>query len=80
MQISHRVMKMWEYRLIQYQADGLTEYGIALFCCGKEQRRIAPVSECRDDAERLTELLNGEQGEPCHFEDIIEDYFTDFTI
>ena len=72
----HRVMKMWEYKLIEDQA----EFGIALLYCGKERRRIEQISSCRADVERLAELLNGEQVEPCHFEDIIEDYFTDFTI
>ena len=71
-----RVMKMWEYKLIEDQA----EFGIALLFSGKEQRRIEQISSCRSDVERLAELLNGEQVEPCHFEDIIEDYFTDFTI
>ena len=69
-------MKMWEYKLIEDQA----EFGIALLFSGKEQRRIEQISSCRADVERLAELLNGEQVEPCHFEDIIEDYFTDFTI
>ena len=67
---------MWDYKLIQNRS----EFGIALLYCGKEKQRIEQISSCRAEVERLAELLNEEQVEPCHFEDVIEDYFTDFTI
>lgn len=71
---------MLEYRTIQYKAAATNEYGVALYDCGKMLRCVPRISVCRKDMEQLTALLNEEKVEPCHFEDIIEDYLTDFTV
>ena len=74
---SYRVMKMLEYRIMSISSGGNSIRNTA-FPFGKQRRgRLRAFREFRDrraKIERLTELLNDEQVEPCHFEDIIEDY------
>ena len=47
---------------------------------GAEVMRVPKICDSRRDIEALAALLNELQIEPCHFEDIIEDYLTDFSV
>lgn len=73
-------MMTLEYRLICNRFEGKSSYGIALYRCGKIAVSIPEISQNRQDIERLTSLLNELKAEPCHFEDIVEDYLTDFSL
>ena len=71
---------MKSYRIIEEKSALRAEYGIALLKNGAEVARVPKISENRRDIEELTALLNELKIEPCHFEDIIEDYLTDFSV
>ena len=47
---------------------------------GATLKEAPALTDSRLSAEALVRLLNELMVEPCHFEDIIEDYLTDFTI
>ena len=71
---------MLEYKICAHTTDDKTEYGIVL-CSGKTVRKAAPrLSSNKADIEALAQMLNELEVEPCHFEDIIEDYLTAFTV
>ena len=53
---------------------------IAVRINGKIRASAPCLSESRAEMEKLAALLNGLEIEPCHFDDIIEDYLTDFTV
>ena len=55
-------------------------YGIVLIADGRIIAVIPDISDNKDEVESLTRLLNELKVEPCHFEDVVEDYLTDFTI
>ena len=55
-------------------------YGIVLITDGRIIAGIPGISDNKDEVESLTRLLNELKVEPCHFEDVVEDYLTDFTI
>ena len=71
---------MKSYRIIEEKGASRAEYGIILLDNGAEVARVPKISENRRDIEELTALLNELKIEPCHFEDIIEDYLTDFSV
>ena len=71
---------MKSYRIIEEKGALRAEYGIALLKNGAEVARVPKISENRRDIEELAALLNELKIEPCHFEDIIEDYLTDFSV
>lgn len=68
-----------DYQMTVASAD-TAEYGIALVDRGEPVVCIPCISTDRRAVQQLTALLNELQVEPCHFEDIIEDYMTDFTV
>ncbi len=68
------------YKLTENDDGTSPSYGVALYMSGGAVRRIDCVSDCRRDVEELAELLNSLEIEPCHFEDVIEDYLTDFRV
>ena len=55
-------------------------YGIIALANDKTVKSIDCITESFDDANSLVDLLNDLKIELCHFEDIIEDYLTDFCI
>lgn len=55
-------------------------YGIDVFCDDKLIKYVYNITEIKSDAEKLVNLFNELDIELCHFEDIIEDYLTDFEI
>ena len=71
---------MPHYIVVGDFSANITEYGIALFEGETELQTIPKLSPCKEDVESLTAMLNELSIEPCHFEDIVEDYLTDFTI
>ena len=71
---------MKSYRIIEEKGASRAEYGIILLDNGAEVFRIPKISENRRDIEELGALLNELKIEPCHFEDIVEDYLTDFSV
>lgn len=75
---------MWwgmnSYRIIEEKGACSAEYGIVLLENGAEIMRVPKISENRRDIEELAALLNELSIEPCHFEDVVEDYLTDFCI
>lgn len=71
---------MLEYRLTEDEAADGYFYGVALYDCGVMTKSAPCLSDRKSDMEQLAGLLNGLEIEPCHFEDVIEDYLTDFTV
>ena len=73
---------MLEYEIIEETLthNHKTEYGVAMRLGGKVLRSVPRLSDSRADIEKLTALLNELEIEPCHFDDVIEDYLTDFTV
>lgn len=68
-----------DYQMTDASAD-TAEYGIALVKDGKTVACVPCLSADRAAVTRLTALLNELQIEPCHFEDVVEDFLTDFTV
>lgn len=69
-----------EYVLTEEATAETIVYGVALCADGVTLKETPALTDCRLSAEALVKLLNELAVEPCHFEDIIEDYLTDFTI
>ena len=55
-------------------------YGIDVFDDGNLIKSTCGITDVKTDAEKLVKLFNELEIELCHFEDIIEDYLTDFEI
>ena len=66
--------------MIQSKTESSFSYGIAVYTSGSCTGSIPCISENKPDVARLVELLNGLAVEPCHFEDVVEDYLTDFSV
>ena len=71
---------MQQYIVVGDFSANITEYGIALFEGETELKTIPKLSPCKEAVESLAAMLTELSIEPCHFEDIVEDYLTDFTI
>lgn len=71
---------MLKYIIIEEDSAEIAEFGIAVRINGKIRASAPCLSESRAEMEKLAALLNGLEIEPCHFDDIIEDYLTDFTV
>ena len=68
---------MMEYFVLEEETDGAMTYGVAL---RGSTLAVPELTENGAAARQLAALLNELQVEPCHFEDIIEDYLTDFRV
>lgn len=67
--------------LIFYKTNFINnEFGIDAFDDGKKIKSVCGITNLKTDAEKLVNLFNELNIELCHFEDIIEDYLTDFEI
>ena len=67
--------------LIFYQINRLNdEFGIDAFNDGNLVKSVYGITDIKTDAEKLVNLFNELEIELCHFDDIIEDYLTDFEI
>ena len=71
---------MLQYEISVRVFQNRTEYGIVLKENGKPLKHLPQLSEDGDAVCELAALLNELAVEPCHFEDVVEDYLTDFTI
>ncbi len=69
-----------EYRVTGDSSEETSGYGIALFCRGELQKHLPCISENRADIDALAAMLNELGVEACHFEDVVEDYLTDFSV
>lgn len=76
---SHRVMEL-KYVTISEGTPASPSYGISLLIGGMPQQTIPGITNRKADADALAALLNELEVEPCHFEDVIEDFMTDFSI
>lgn len=56
------------------------EYGIDAFDNNNLVKSVCGITDIKSDAEKLVNLFNELEIELCHFDDIIEDYLTDFEI
>lgn len=56
------------------------EYGVDAFDDNILVKSVCGITDIKSDAEKLVNLFNELEIELCHFEDIIEDYLTDFEI
>lgn len=56
------------------------EYGIDAYDDEKLIKSVCGITKLENDAEKLVQMFNELHIELCHFEDIIEDYLTDFEI
>lgn len=56
------------------------EYGIDAFDDNNLVKTVCGITDIKTDAEKLVNLFNELEIELCHFDDIIEDYLTDFEI
>lgn len=55
-------------------------YGIDIVKNDTIIQSLTSISDCRTDISKLADMCNELKIEPCHFEDIVEDYFTDYTV
>ncbi len=71
---------MVEYKLniAEYYSD--CHYGIDIFSCGKLIKSIDKITKNYNDIILLVNMCNELKIEPCHFDDILEDYLTDFRV
>lgn len=71
---------MIDFKINYVEHSSYNEYGIDAFSNGHLVRSISCITENADDAGKLVDLLNDLEIDLCHFDDIIEDYLTDFCI
>lgn len=71
---------MLNYRLISEKNDNSESYGIAVCENDKTVRIIPDISPYKEDISKIANICNQLEVELCHFEDIVEDYLTDFCI
>ncbi len=78
----HRiVIAMVEYLLTENKSsENTTEYGIMAIDDSGEKLLIDSIAENKSDVKLLCEMLTELDVELCHFENIVEDYLTDFCI
>lgn len=68
------------YGICAHTHNDKTEYGIVLLSENTVQRSVPCLTDNKDDIEALVRILNELEVEPCHFEDVVEDYLTDFSV
>lgn len=56
------------------------EYGIDAYDNDVLIKSINNISKSFQDIDRLVIMCNEMEIEPCHLDDIVEDYLTDFTV
>ncbi len=55
-------------------------YGIDIVKDNTVIKSFTSISNCRKDISKLADMCNELNIEPCHFEYIVEDYLTDYTV
>ena len=71
---------MRDYNLTEERTAGGKSYGIAVSEDGRLIWRVGDITPSRRDAEALLELFRKADPEPIHFDWLLEDYLTDFTV
>lgn len=71
---------MLTYRIICKKSEEKENYGIAACLDGAVVKSIPDISPDKEDIAKIVEMCNELEIELCHFEDIVEDYLTDFCI
>lgn len=71
---------MPQYEPVREEEETEPCYGVRATEGSCVLKYIPAVFDNEKDALKLTALLNEEAVSLCHFEDIIEDYLTDFTV
>ncbi|MCD8026413.1 MAG: DUF6514 family protein [Clostridiales bacterium] len=71
---------MIAYKIKRPDCLNKSGYGIDVFDNTALIKSIDNFTDSKSDAEKIADLCNELQVEPCHLEDIIEDYLTDFII
>lgn len=72
--------KELEYKILVRKTENHTEYGICLTNSDAVVACIPEIAESKSKIEQLTALLNDLSVEPCHFENVVEDFLTDFEV
>ncbi len=67
------------YKIIQSNLKE-KEFGIALYENSTLISEFPGIFSDKDEAVKVTLLLNELELEPCHFKDVLEDYLTFFSI
>ncbi len=73
-------MTVTHYQPVRGKSGDSITYGIAFYDGGVCVGEIPDISDNKTDIDKLTALLNEEAVEPCHFQDVVEDYLTDFEV
>lgn len=68
------------YKTNHFKDESNEEFGIDVFENGKKIKTVCGITDIKTDVEKLVSLFNELDIELCHFDDIIEDYLTDFEI
>lgn len=68
------------YKINCLKNDRGEEYGIDAFSDGFLLKSVTGITDIYDDITKLRDMCNELEIEICHFDDIIEDYLTDFCI
>ena len=72
---------MVEYLLTEGKSsENTTEYGILAVEDSGQMLLIDSIAENRSDVRSLCEMLTELEVELCHFENVVEDYLTNFCI
>lgn len=71
---------MVEFKINRTDFCNHTEYGIDLVVDNKTVRSIDSLSANLSDVTELVNVCNELDIEPCHFDDIVDDYLTDYQI
>ncbi len=71
---------MVEYKINVAEFYSDRHYGIDIFSCGKLIKSIDQITKNYNDIILLVNMCNELEIEPCHFDDILEDYLTDFRV
>lgn len=54
--------------------EGIRVYGVAVKCGDGTRRAWTDVADSYEAAQRLAQRLQQAQAEPCHWDEIVEDY------
>lgn len=71
---------MITYKINCHKNDRGEEFGIDAFKDGLLLKSVTGITDIFDDIVQIRDMCNELEIEICHFDDIIEDYLTDFRI
>lgn len=71
---------MSHYKLIKNKDDHGFDYGITVLSKDLSAVEYPNISDRKNELEQLVNLCNSLEVEQCHFEEILDDFLTDFSI